>query len=153
MMANVRCVDLSRDRLDARQQKFEPRWERTLKRISGYNAMRGLFHDADVKLSRPVPGIVTGHSFPSAHAFNNFCIAMVLSLFYRRWGWFYFIPACIVAYSRMYVGAHWPGDVIGGAFLGTGVAFLTVAFFDYLWRSFGHKVMPKTYAAHPNLLA
>jgi len=112
----------------------------------------GLFQKADVQLSHPDPGVVTGHSFPSAHTYNNFCIAIILTLFYRRWGWLYFIPACLVAYSRVYVGAHWVSDVIAGAFLGCGVAFLTVALFDYLWQKKGPKVMPKIFAMHPSLL-
>ena len=111
-----------------------------------------LFQKADVQLSRPKPGIVTGHSFPSAHAYNNFCIAMILAIFYRRWGWLYFFPAAVVGYSRMYVGAHWPTDVLAGAFLGCGCALLTIALCEFLWRRLGRKIIPKMYAAHPGLL-
>jgi undecaprenyl-diphosphatase len=142
MLANVRRVDL---------KPVNPATR--LSKALGLNVMPGLFEEAEVKLSRPNPGIVTGHSFPSAHAFNNFCIAMILAVFYRRWGWLYFIPAFAVAYSRVYVGAHWPSDVVAGAFLGCGVALLWVALLDWLWRTRGGKIMPKTHAAHPALLA
>ena len=115
-----------------------------------------LFKPADIKQAQPVQEREkrhSCHSFPSAHAFNNFCVAMVLALFYRRWGWLYFFPASLVAYSRLYVGAHWITDVIAGALLGCGIALLTVALLSWLWRKYGQKVMPKTHAAHPSLLA
>jgi len=129
MMANVRRVDL---------QRTSP-------------VFLALFKKADVQLSRPEPGM-TGHAFPSAHAFNNFCVAMILTLFYRRWGWLYFLPSAIVGYSRIYVGAHWPTDVIAGAFLGCGMALLTTALFEFLWRKYGSRTMPTLHAAHPFLL-
>ena len=130
MLADVRCVNL------------EPTTPVVL----------GLFKPTIATLSHPNPGPVTGHSFPSAHAFNNFCVAMILSLFYRRWGWLYFIPAALVAYSRLYVGAHWPSDVIAGAFLGCGIALLTAALCDWVWSRFGSRLMPRTREAHPRLL-
>ena len=152
--ADVRIVDLQRARPDARDgEKKEPdKWTRRLNRAFGLDAARALFLAAEVRLSRPQPGTVTGRSFPSAHAFNNFCIGMVLALFYRRWGWLYFIPAGVVAWSRLYVGAHWPGDVVAGAFLGCGCALLATALLEFLWRKFGGKIMPLTRAAHPGLL-
>jgi len=64
----------------------------------------------------------TGRSFPSSHVMNNMCAAIVLALFYRRWGWTYFAVAGAVAYSRIYVGAHWPSDVLISIFLGAAVA-------------------------------
>lgn len=68
----------------------------------------------------------TGRSFPSSHVMNNVCAAVVLALFYRRWGWLYFGAAALVAYSRVYVGSHWPSDVIVSAFLAGAVALWTM---------------------------
>src|SRR5665213_1386470 len=47
-------------------------------------------------------GCTTSGSMPSAHAANNFAVAMMLFLFYRRSGWFMFPFAASVAFSRVY---------------------------------------------------
>lgn len=65
----------------------------------------------------------TGRSFPSSHVLNNVCAAVVLAMLYRRWGWLYFGPAALVSYSRIYVGSHWPSDVLVSIFLAGAVAF------------------------------
>jgi undecaprenyl-diphosphatase len=58
-------------------------------------------------------------SFPSNHAMNMFGAATVLTFFYpRRWPWFYLFAAAI-GFSRIYVGLHYPFDVVGGAVMGT----------------------------------
>ena len=62
---------------------------------------------------------------------NNVCAAVLLALFYRRWGWTYFAAAVLVAYSRVYVGAHWPSDVLVSFFLGGAVALWTLLVFQW----------------------
>src|SRR3989304_505987 len=63
-------------------------------------------------------------SMPSGHATNIFAAMVFLSARYRRfWPAFIFI-AFVVAYSRVYVGVHFPSDVIAGAFLGSVIALL-----------------------------
>ncbi|MFQ5329677.1 MAG: phosphatase PAP2 family protein [Thermodesulfobacteriota bacterium] len=65
-------------------------------------------------------------SFPSSHATNIFAAMVWLALHYRKGRPIFLIVAILVAYSRIYVGVHYPLDVIGGACLGTSVAFLFI---------------------------
>jgi membrane-associated phospholipid phosphatase len=70
----------------------------------------------------------SGYSFPSSHAFNNFSLAVYLTWFYRKQWWVWFTYAFLIGLSRVVVGVHFPGDVLGGAILGCCYALLYIAF-------------------------
>jgi undecaprenyl-diphosphatase len=61
-------------------------------------------------------------SFPSDHATAAFALAVAVFLWHRRAGWLMLGMATAVALSRVAVGTHYPGDVLGGALLGAGSA-------------------------------
>lgn len=73
-------------------------------------------------------------SFPSNHASNIFALAVFLSYNYPRTGWFWFPAAALVGYSRIYVGSHYPFDVLGGALWGTLIGLVGVTAHRYLMR-------------------
>ncbi|MBI5237950.1 MAG: phosphatase PAP2 family protein [Deltaproteobacteria bacterium] len=64
------------------------------------------------------------YSFPSGHAASIFAAMVFLTAKYRRFWPFFMFIALSVAYSRVYVGAHYPLDALGGATLGSGAAYL-----------------------------
>ena len=63
-------------------------------------------------------------SFPSDHAAAAVAIAVVLLLAHRRIGALVLGVAVLLCVARVYVGAHYPGDVAAGALVGAGVAVL-----------------------------
>lgn len=73
------------------------------------------------------------YSFMSSHAANTFALAsliyMTMKKHYSKIGWLMFPWAAVVSYSRIYMGAHFPGDIICGAALGMiigfGIGYLT----------------------------
>ena len=75
-------------------------------------------------------------SFPSGHTSLAFSTATALSIKHPKW--YVIAPAYLwagsVGYSRMHLGVHYPSDVLAGALLGTGTAFLTFKVNEWLNR-------------------
>ena len=87
---------------------------------------KGFFHRG-----RPPGALVdiVGYSFPSGHAVAGASIAVALVLVFvpsgpqrRRWEWIAVGFAFVMAFSRVYLRAHWLSDVVAGVLLGAGIA-------------------------------
>lgn len=76
-----------------------------------------LFEPPIQRPGRPKP-VQHGKSFPSSHTVNLFAAAFVIARYRRGWGAVAFVLAALVGYSRIYVGAHWPSDVVPSIGLG-----------------------------------
>ncbi|MGV8982938.1 phosphatase PAP2 family protein [Clostridium sp.] len=69
------------------------------------------------------------YSFPSGHTTGAFSLAVIIALYFPIFGFITIPLACCVGISRMYIGVHYPTDVIVGAFIGITCSFLTYRFF------------------------
>lgn len=69
-----------------------------------------------------------GFSFPSGHATIAFTMAVVLSRKEPKWKWLFFTLAVFISLSRIYLGKHYPLDVIAGGLLGWGIGMLVNRF-------------------------
>ena len=70
----------------------------------------------------PLVSLPVTHSFPSGHATVSFACATTLALAVPRLRIPLYALAALIAFSRVYVGVHYPLDVLGGAVLGVGIA-------------------------------
>ncbi len=80
----------------------------------------------------------TDFSFPSDHATAAGAVAVGLLLTNRRWGIIAGVLAVVMAFTRVYVGAHYPGDVLAGLALGGTIAAIGVVIVvPFLSRALG----------------
>lgn len=82
-------------------------------------------------------------SFTSSHAVNHFALAGLLIFamkpYFKKWRWLFLLWAAAICYSQVYVGVHYPGDVIGGAVLGLLIGW-TMAFIFKRYFNFGFPI-------------
>ena len=91
---------------------------------------------------RVVDGCRSPFGFISSHAANSFAIAFFVSLLLKRYWWFVnlFSWAVLIGFSRIYLGVHYPFDILGGMFWGLFVSLLVYYIYkmklknlDLLW--------------------
>lgn len=96
-----------------------------------------------VVIGRPRPLGHGGFAMPSVHATNSFAIATLFSFFIDHLAFRItaFSLAVLVAISRVYVGVHYPSDIIVGALLGTADALIIIGLY-YASRSWLERNVP-----------
>jgi 4-amino-4-deoxy-L-arabinose transferase-like glycosyltransferase/membrane-associated phospholipid phosphatase len=110
---------------------------------------------------RPFHNIVDAHllvgrgssgSMPSSHTSTWFAALLISYIFYPR-TWRFMLPlALVVAFSRVYVGVHYPSDVLMGAVLGAGYGAAGLLALNWLWRTAGARWFPDCWQRMPSLL-
>jgi len=100
-----------------------------------------LFKKPTIRFSDSSDRNRSGPSFPSGHVTTNSVIAVFCTV------------TMAVGYSRIYLGAHWPSDVVATFFLAGGETLLLLGLFELIWRSAGRKWSPQIFARHPSLVA
>ena len=88
-----------------------------------------------------------GKAMPSAHAANAFGQAALFSLATPRVRWYLWAFAGCIAFSRVFVGVHYPGDVLVGALLGIVIGAAAAWAFGQIWRRWKERSRHKLPAA------
>jgi membrane-associated phospholipid phosphatase len=81
----------------------------------------------------PLVAVPHNGSMPSTHAASAFAAALAVGFVHPRLRWPLVVLAALIAFSRVWLGVHYPTDVIAGAALGSAIAFvlwqLSIRFF------------------------
>ncbi len=88
-----------------------------------------------VESVRLLVGCSGSFSFPSSHATNSMAAASFFAGFYPRYRWYFYGLALTIAYTRVYVGVHYPFDVLAGATLGFFVGWFVVWLYGKFLKS------------------
>jgi undecaprenyl-diphosphatase len=81
------------------------------------------------KLSKG-PGEILDPSFPSGHAMYAFMMATLLTHWFPKFQIIFFLLAGFIGWTRIYLGLHYPTDVIVGGILGYGITRLFLYWID-----------------------
>lgn len=84
------------------------------------------------------------YGFISSHASNHFALALFLFLLWRKrkhgkWAVLLFVWASVISISQVYVGVHYPGDILVGAILGLFLAYWAFYFCRILLKKYHHE--------------
>ncbi len=81
------------------------------------------------------------YGFPSSHAANFFAAAAIFAIYLPKYKWLYFSVAFLVAYSRVYIGVHYPFDIFVGALIGLLCAYVLSKLFDFFEKIVKDKLL------------
>lgn len=78
------------------------------------------------------------YGFVSSHAANSFAMAVFTALLFKTPWYTYSILtwAVIVSYSRIYLGVHYPGDILGGALLGASIGYSVYWLYSFITKKY-----------------
>lgn len=78
------------------------------------------------------------YGFVSSHAANSFALAVLLVQLFNPYKYRYLLIlwAAVVAYSRIYLGVHYPGDILGGTLVGIFAGFVGFKLYAFLNKKF-----------------
>lgn len=85
----------------------------------------------------------SGYSFPSNHAANNFALARTVQILVPGYSIAAYAFATVVAFSRVYVGVHYPLDVVGGGLIGFICASVVHLLVSFAARTFSRRARKK----------
>jgi len=68
-------------------------------------------------------------SFPSGHAAFFFGLSTIVYFYNKKAGYLFFFASFLISISRVFVGIHWPSDILAGAAIGLFSGWLTILFF------------------------
>lgn len=78
--------------------------------------------------------VASSFSFPSGHATIAFAAAFIFSRKHKKLAWIFYLLASLIAFSRIYLGKHYPSDVVVGGLIGTLIGYFCLKITDWKWR-------------------
>jgi len=112
-------------------------------RVRPLNAIAGTYYqEGNQWQTRPADFVQTkekGTSFPSAHSSNTMCLAVLMTLLWpalRKWP---LVLPILVGYSRIYLGKHYPIDVLAGWIVGLALAGVIW----FVWKNLERRFLPE----------
>jgi undecaprenyl-diphosphatase len=104
-----------------------------------------------IEMSRISLEDVDGRSFPSSHTINMWSVAVVALTFFGWRAWWLAAIAALVSLSRIYLGSHWPSDVLVSVFIACGATLLMLTLLRLLWERYGGRITPNIHRVNPKL--
>jgi membrane-associated phospholipid phosphatase len=106
----------------------------------------------DIPDARVLVGYGGSGSMPSSHM-STWCAATLIAFVYYPWTRWFLVPfAALIGLSRIYVGVHYPSDVLVGAVLGAGYAAAFLALGQWVWQRAGRRYFPLWWEQLPRLI-